>query len=118
VAIVVRGRDQRPRLAAEKFADHRCGEIEGAAFPVAPNIEDESPAGPQYAAHLAKAGPLVREKHDPELAQHTVERAIRKRQRKRVRLLPLHALQPRMRFRAFEHRRVQIGRRDCDLTGQ
>ena len=90
----------------------------GAILPVSPHAEQKSAARPQHAPRFTKRSALIGKEHDAELAQHVIELPIAERQCQRVRLPPLHALEPGMGFRSVEHGRVQIGRRDCDLRRQ
>ena len=58
---------------------------------------------------LRKRPGLVGEEHDPELAHHRVERAVREGQLHGVRLAPFHGPPGPERGRLVEHRLIQIG---------
>ena len=66
----------------------------------------------QYTKGLAKGSSLIGEEHHSKLADGTVEFVLAKGQCQCIGLLPVHAVHPRMRSRAVEHRQVEIGGRD------
>ena len=89
-------KEQRTDLGRDLGFDDRKHRRPSAARPLAPHREDDAPAGPQHAAHLAQCLRGIGHVHEAERAQRDIEAAIGQ-----VEAFGIHARERRVRHAAF-----------------
>lgn len=87
-------------------------------FDAIPYVKEQRAARPQHATRFCESRGLVGKEHRAELTDDDIEACIVERQLQRVRLPPCHGASDGRRRGAIEHRLIQIGRDDIDMSGQ
>src|SRR4030095_5206669 len=90
LVLIARGEDLLERGDSGAALDHLVQRlVEGVKIERLPDRQSETPAALEDAVCLLQSGARIGEEHQPELAEHEVERSVRERQRLGLPLPPL-----------------------------